>query len=77
MRKKFIRALPAGTGAAFLVADLAAIFVRGSMLDTNLLWIAGLALGAGIVALGAYCEKHREDLALRMHLLANSLKTWQ
>jgi hypothetical protein len=65
------------TGTAFLVADLVALVVRGSVDNPNLLWIAGVLVGAGIVALGAYCEKHREDLALRMHLLASTLKTWQ
>ena len=64
------------TGTAFLFADLAAILVRGSLDNANLLWLAGLLLGGGIVALGAYCEKHREDLIDRMHLLASSLKTW-
>ena len=65
------------TGTAFLVADLVAIVVRGSVDNPNLLWIAGVLVGAGIVALGAYCEKHREDLVMRMHLLSSTLRTWQ
>ena len=64
-------------GTAFLFADLVALLVRGSVENANLLWLAGLGLGGGIVFLGAYCEKHREDLIARMHLIASSLKTWQ
>jgi hypothetical protein len=63
-------------GTAFLFADLVALLVRGSVENANLLWLAGLGLGGGIVFLGAYCEKHREDLIARMHLIASSLKTW-
>ncbi len=64
------------TGTAFLLADLIAIVVQGSRENPNVLWAAGLTLGAGIIALGAYCEKHRERLQSRMHLLASTLKTW-
>ncbi|MEI7687517.1 MAG: hypothetical protein WCL32_21120, partial [Planctomycetota bacterium] len=65
------------TGTAFLAADLTAMLVRTSMYDANILWIAGLLLGGGIIALGAYCEKHREELISRMHLVASTLKTWE
>jgi hypothetical protein len=64
------------TGTAFLIADLAAMLIRGGIENSNLLWIAGFLLGAAIIALGAYCEKHRETLLVRMHLLASTLKTW-
>jgi hypothetical protein len=64
-------------GSAFLLADLTAMLVRGYFQSSNVLWIAGLVLGAGIIALGAYCERHRELLQSRMHLLASTLKTWE
>jgi hypothetical protein len=65
------------TGTAFLLADLAAMLALQGLNNKNVLWFAGLALGAGIIALGAYCEKHRELLQSRMRLLASTLKTWE
>jgi hypothetical protein len=64
------------TGTAFLVADLAAMVVRGSIDNPSVLWVAGLALGAAVVALGAACERHREALLQRMRVLAEALKQW-
>jgi hypothetical protein len=65
------------TGTAFLVADLVAMVVRGSIDDLNVLWISGLALGAAVIALGAWCERNREALVERMRYLADVLKQWE
>jgi hypothetical protein len=65
------------TGAAFLVADLVAMVVRGSIDDPNVLWIAGLTLGAAVIALAAVCERNREELLDRMRLLSETLKNWE
>lgn len=65
------------TGTAFLLADLAAMVVTGSMADANVLWIAGLVLGGGVITLAAYCERHREVLVQRMYLLSDTLRTWE
>eukprot|EP00913_Durusdinium_trenchii_P008980 g8446.t1 len=48
------------TGTAFLVADVVAMVVRGSIDHPMLLWVVGILAGAGVIALAAYCEKHRE-----------------
>ncbi len=64
------------TGTAFLLADLVAIVVRGSFDNANVLWIAGLALGTGVLALGAACERNREALLQRMRVVAEALKQW-
>jgi hypothetical protein len=64
------------TGTAFLVADLIAMVVRGSIDDPNVLWIAGLALGAAVIALAAVCERNREDLLDRMRVLSEALRQW-
>ena len=65
------------TGTAFLVADLVAMVVRGSIDDPNVLWISGLALGAAVIALGAWCERNREALVERMRFLTDVLKQWE
>jgi hypothetical protein len=65
------------TGTAFLVADLAAMVVRGSVDDPNLLWIAGVALGAGVVALGAIAERNREALLQRLRVVSATLQAWE
>jgi hypothetical protein len=64
------------TGTAFLAADLAAMVVRGSLDRPNVLWIAGLVVGAAVLALAAYCERHREHVLQRLRLLAAELQTW-
>jgi hypothetical protein len=64
-------------GTAFLLADLAAMVVHGSMADVNVLWMSGLSLGAGLLTLGAVCERNRETLLLRMQVLAETLKAWE
>ena len=65
------------TGTAFLLADLAAMVVRGSMDDANVLWIAGLAMGTAVLMLGAACERNREAVLQRMRVLAEALKRWE
>ena len=64
------------TGTAFLLADLVAIVVRGSVDNPNVLWLAGLALGTAVLALGAACERHREVILQRIRVLAESLRQW-
>jgi hypothetical protein len=65
------------TGTAFLLADLVAMLVRGSIDNANVLWLAGLTLGAAVLALGAACERHREVLRERMRALAVALQGWE
>lgn len=65
------------TGTGFLLADLAAMLVRGSCDHPNLLWLAGLTLGAAVLAVAAFCERNREALLQRMRLLADTLRQWE
>jgi hypothetical protein len=65
------------TGTGFLLADLAAMLVRGSFDHPNLLWLAGLSLGAAVLALAAYCERNREVLLQRMRFLTETLSRWK
>ncbi len=65
------------SGTAFLVADLVAMVIRGSIDHPNLLWLAGLAVGASVITLGAICENHRERLLTRLRTLAAELQSWQ
>lgn len=65
------------TGTAFLLADLVALVVRSSVDRPNLLWVAGIALGTGVVALGAYCESHREQLLARLRTVAAEMESWR
>lgn len=64
------------TGSAFLVVDLVAMVARGTVDQPSLLWIAGVALGLAVVILAAVCERHREQLAQRLRLVAATLETW-
>ena len=64
------------TSTAFLLADLVALVTRGSMDEPNVLWIAGVLLGASIIALGAVCENHRETVLARLRGLAAELEQW-
>jgi hypothetical protein len=64
-------------GTAFLIADLVAMVVRGSIDNPNVLWIAGLTLGAAVIALAAVCERNREDLLERMRVLSEALRRWE
>jgi hypothetical protein len=63
-------------GTAFLVADLVAMVVRGSIDRPSLLWLAGLAVGAGVLALGALAERNREQLLQRLRMLSAALAVW-
>jgi len=65
------------TGVAFLIADLAAMLVRGSIDRPNLLWIAGIGLGTAVLILGALCENRREVLLQRLRVLSAELETWR
>lgn len=65
------------TGTAFLVADLIAMVVRGSIDRPSLLWAAGIALGGAVLALAAFCERHRESLLQRLRYLACELEAWE
>lgn len=65
------------SGTAFLIADLIAMVVRGSVDHPNLLWLAGLGIGAAVITLGAICENHREALLSRLRLMAAELQTWR
>lgn len=65
------------TGTAFLLADLVAMVVRGSVDHPTVLWMAGIAVGAGVIILAAICENHRELLLARMRRLAVQLATWE
>ncbi|MBS0202587.1 MAG: hypothetical protein JSS49_06775 [Planctomycetes bacterium] len=64
------------TSTGFLLADLVALVARGSVDEPNVLWIAGVALGAAIIGLGAVCENHRELLLARLRYLASELEQW-
>lgn len=65
------------TGTAFLLADLTAMVVRGSIDNPNVLWIAGIVLGCLVIGLAAYCERYREVMLQRLRLLAAELETWR
>ncbi len=65
------------TGVAFLIADILAMLVRGSIDRPNLLWIAGIGLGTAVVVLGALCENRREVLMQRLRILTAELETWR
>lgn len=65
------------SGTAFLIADLFAMVIRGSIDHPNLLWLAGLGIGAAVITLGAICENHRESLLTRLRVMAAELQTWK
>jgi hypothetical protein len=64
-------------GTAFLVADLVAMVVRESVDNSNVLWMAGLLLGAAVITLGAFCERNREVMLDRVRVLSDALKQWE
>ena len=64
------------TGSAFLIADLIAIVVRGSIDQPSLLWLAGIAVGAAVIGLAAYCERNREKMLQQLRYLSSELETW-
>lgn len=63
-------------GSAFLLADLVAMVIRSTMDHPSLLWVCGVALGAGVIAFAAFCENHREHLLARIRLVSAELATW-
>jgi hypothetical protein len=65
------------TGTAFLLADLVAMVVRGTIDHPELLWVAGLALGASVLAVGAAAEMRRERILQRVRAVTASLETWK
>lgn len=65
------------TGSAFLLVDLVAMVIHSSFDHPQVLWIAGLAIGAGVIALAAICENQREHLLARIRLLSAELSTWR
>lgn len=65
------------TGTAFLAADLAAMVLWGSVEYPQLLWIAGAALGASILGLGALCELKREQVQQRLRAVGAALAEWK
>ena len=65
------------TGVGFLVADLIAMLVRGSIDNPSILWIAGITFGTLVIGLAAYCERHREKLLQKMRLVASQLDAWE
>lgn len=64
------------TGSAFLLIDLLAMVVHSSLDHPQALWIAGLGIGAGVIALAAICENQREHLLARIRQLSAELATW-
>ena len=63
-------------GSAFLLADLVAMVVRSTIHNANLLWVCGVVLGIGVIALAAFCENHREKLLSRIRIVSAELATW-
>ncbi|HEY2840514.1 MAG TPA: hypothetical protein VGJ26_15260 [Pirellulales bacterium] len=64
------------TGLGFLLADLAGMIVRGCVDHPQLLWVAGLGLGTGVLVLGALAELKREKLLARVRVLSLALEAW-
>ncbi|MCA9182408.1 MAG: hypothetical protein KDA51_13170, partial [Planctomycetales bacterium] len=64
------------TGSAFLLVDLVAMVIHSSFDHPQLMWIAGLAIGGGVIALAAICENQRERLLDRIRLISAELATW-
>ncbi len=65
------------TGSAFLLIDLVAMVIHSSLDHPQVLWVAGLGIGAGVIALAAICENQREHLLARIRLLSAELATWR
>lgn len=65
------------TGTAFLAADLIAMVCRGSFDHPNLLWVAGLCLGASVIGVAAVFEGQREKILGRIRVLSATLESWE
>lgn len=63
-------------GSAFLLADLVAMVIRSTIHNVNLLWICGVVLGIGVIALAAFFENHRDKLLSRIRIVSAELATW-
>jgi hypothetical protein len=65
------------SGMAFLLADLIALVIHRSVENPYLLWGAGMSVGAAVVVLAAYCERHREQLLQKIRFVSAQLETWR
>ena len=65
------------TGTAFLAADLVAMVVRGSVDNSAMLWITGLATGIAVISLAAICENHKETLMQKIRFMSAQLAEWK
>lgn len=63
-------------GTGFLLVDLLAMVVQSTSDSPTLLWGIGILTGVGLMALAAYCERHREQLLARIRMLSSELATW-
>jgi|GEM_PF-1977631 len=65
------------SGMAFLLADLIALVIHRSVENPHLLWVGGMSVGATVVVLAAYCERHREQLLQKIRFVSTQLETWR
>lgn len=63
-------------GTGFLLVDLLAMVVQSTNDSPTLLWAVGILTGISLMALAAYCERHREQLLSRIRTLSSELATW-
>ena len=63
-------------GTAALVADMIAMVILGTLDYPELTWVVGISLGAGVIGIAAFAERHRERLELRLRRLGAVLETW-
>ncbi len=64
-------------GSGFLFADIVAMVIRSTIHNPTSLWICGVALGIGVIALAAFCENHRDKLLSRIRMVSAELATWR
>lgn len=62
--------------SAFLAVDVVAMVFHTTRSNPELLWVGGLLVGAGVIALAAVCENHREKLLAQVRRLSAELATW-
>jgi hypothetical protein len=65
------------TGTAFLLADLTGMVIKSSLDNPTSLWVCGLAMGVSVIALAAYCERHRELVLAKIRYMTAELATWR